>query len=208
LVGDRRWAVRDLDGKLGSGKNTRRFRRMPGLLDLAARYERDSVPVVTFPDGREVLGDRPEIHEALSAHVGRPVTLAPEAEVSHFDEGPLHVLTTSSLERLSELHGSDIDTRRFRANLVFDTGRDARFDEADWIGLELSIGSEVTVRVREPMVRCVMVDLPQRHLPIDRHLLTTIGRVNDTTLGLVVDVLTPGTLRLGDEVRDLSTARH
>ncbi|WP_204037573.1 MOSC N-terminal beta barrel domain-containing protein, partial [Actinoplanes utahensis] len=29
LTGDRLWAVRDADGKFGSGKNTRRFRRIP-----------------------------------------------------------------------------------------------------------------------------------------------------------------------------------
>jgi uncharacterized protein YcbX len=34
LTGDRLWAVRDTEGKLGSGKNTRRFRRMPGLFAL------------------------------------------------------------------------------------------------------------------------------------------------------------------------------
>jgi uncharacterized protein YcbX len=36
LAGDREWAVRDPDGKFGSGKNTRRFRRMPGLFDFRA----------------------------------------------------------------------------------------------------------------------------------------------------------------------------
>src|SRR5688500_18132075 len=36
LDGDRLWAVRDRDGKFGSGKNTRRFRRMPGLFGLRA----------------------------------------------------------------------------------------------------------------------------------------------------------------------------
>ncbi|MFG2875498.1 MOSC N-terminal beta barrel domain-containing protein [Streptomyces sp. NPDC048337] len=38
LVGDRLYAVRDAEGRLGSGKNTRRFRRMPGLLRPASRY--------------------------------------------------------------------------------------------------------------------------------------------------------------------------
>jgi uncharacterized protein YcbX len=38
LVGDRLWAVRDADGKLGSGKNTRRFRRMPGLFMLRGHF--------------------------------------------------------------------------------------------------------------------------------------------------------------------------
>ena len=39
LLGDRLWAVRDEDGKLGSGKDSRRFRRMEGLLGVTARYE-------------------------------------------------------------------------------------------------------------------------------------------------------------------------
>ncbi|HEU5109086.1 MAG TPA: MOSC N-terminal beta barrel domain-containing protein, partial [Micromonosporaceae bacterium] len=38
LAGDRLWAVRDAAGKFGSGKSTRRFRHMPGLLRLGSRY--------------------------------------------------------------------------------------------------------------------------------------------------------------------------
>jgi len=50
-------AVQDGDGKLGSGKNTRRFKRISGLLDLSARYPaapgpaRTGPPVITGPDG-------------------------------------------------------------------------------------------------------------------------------------------------------------
>jgi hypothetical protein len=50
------------------------------------------------------------------------------------------------------------------------------------------------------MVRCVMVDLPQVGVALDGNLLTTLGRVNDTQLGLVVDVVTPGTVQVGDAV--------
>ena len=59
LVGDRLWAVRDEDGKLGSGKDSRRFRRMEGLLGVTARYEAEpgtgqiEPPVVIGPDGAE-----------------------------------------------------------------------------------------------------------------------------------------------------------
>jgi hypothetical protein len=35
----------------------------------------------------------------------------------------------------------------------------------------------------------------------DGHVLDALGRVNDTKLGLVVDVVSPGALRLGDPVR-------
>ena len=33
LAGDRLWSVRDPDGKLGSGKSSRRFRKMDGLME-------------------------------------------------------------------------------------------------------------------------------------------------------------------------------
>lgn len=42
LVGDRLYAVRDAEGKFGSGKSTRRFRRMPGLLHLKRPCQRSS----------------------------------------------------------------------------------------------------------------------------------------------------------------------
>ncbi|WP_260460185.1 MOSC domain-containing protein [Streptomyces sp. WAC04114] len=54
LVGDRLYAVRDAEGKFGSGKNTRRFQRMPGLLQLRSRYPGGVVtkgPELLDPDG-------------------------------------------------------------------------------------------------------------------------------------------------------------
>ncbi|WP_260613868.1 MOSC domain-containing protein [Streptomyces sp. WAC07061] len=54
LVGDRLYAVRDAEGKFGSGKSTRRFRRMPGLLQLRSRYPGGSdtaLPELLDPDG-------------------------------------------------------------------------------------------------------------------------------------------------------------
>lgn len=200
MRGDRLWAVHDSDGKPGSGKNTSRFRRMPGLLELAAAYDDDELPVVSFPDGRRISGADPAIHQQLSAHVGRPVTLEREAGVSHFDEAALHLVTTSSLARVSRSHGAEVDTRRFRPNLVLDNGLTSGFDENDWVGHELAIGPEVRVWVRRPMVRCVMVDLPQRELAGEGQLLKTVAGVNDTKFGLVLDVVATGTIRLGDLV--------
>ncbi|MGE5156296.1 MAG: MOSC N-terminal beta barrel domain-containing protein [Betaproteobacteria bacterium] len=49
LAGDRLWAVRDEDGKLGSGKNTHRFRRSPGLFRFRANAA-EPAPIVELPD--------------------------------------------------------------------------------------------------------------------------------------------------------------
>jgi uncharacterized protein YcbX len=148
------------------------------------------------------------VHAALSAHVGRPVTLRREDAVPHFDEGPLHLVTTSALARAGDLVGAPVDVRRLRANLVVETGGAPTFDERAWTGREVLLGDEVVLRVREPMVRCVMVDLPQVDLPpaTGDGLLATLGRENDTCLGVVVDVVVPGTVRVGDTVRTRAAA--
>jgi uncharacterized protein YcbX len=198
VEGDRLWAVRDADGKLGSGKSSIRFRKMDGLLSLSASYD-GPTPVVVFPDGTSARGDDPEVHERLSRHVGRAVRLAREDDVPHFDEADLHLLTTSSLARIAELHGRPVDARRARANLLVDTGTDAGFDEDDWLGRTVRIG-DVELRILRPMERCVMVTMPQIGLPEERGLLARIGEANDTCLGLVAEVVAPGRMRMGDPV--------
>lgn len=208
LTGDRLWSVRDPDGKFGSGKSTRRFRRMDGLLALSAEYDGD-VPVVRFPDGRTLRGDDPAVHAALSAHVGRPVSLAREEAISHFDEGPLHLVTTATLARLQRDRGESVDPRRLRPNLVVATGAGAQraagredgWVEDGWVGRRVRVGERLVLRIRDRMPRCVMVNLPQIGLGADRDLLAQITRANDGALGVVADVEQPGPMSLGDPVR-------
>lgn len=200
LEGDRLWAVRDIDGKFGSGKSTRRFRKMEGLLDLVAQYD-GATPVVSFPGGRTLRGDHMEMHEALTHHVGRAVTLGREQDISHFDEGPVHLVTTSSLRRLGEAVGHDVEERRLRPNLLIDTGGGSGFVEDTWVGGRIAVGPEVLLEIRAPMPRCVMLDLPQLGLPADGRLLTTLGNLNKSRIGVVADVLQAGTVRVGDMVQ-------
>jgi uncharacterized protein YcbX len=198
LAGDRAWAVTDVDGKLGSGKSSRRFRKMDGLLQLAATYDGDGTPVITFPDGARVSGTDPVLDERLSTHVGRPVRLRPEGEVSHFDDGPLHLVTTASLSALAAVTGSEVTAERTRANLLLDVAQTG-FVEQAWIGHEFAVGTCV-LRVTAPMPRCVMVEMPQRDLPAAPGLLDLLERVNDLHLGVVAEVIATGTVQVGDPI--------
>ncbi len=200
VQGDRLWSVRDADGKLGSGKSTRRFRKMDGLLALAAHYDGET-PVIEFPDGRRLRGDDPAVHDALSRHVGRPVTLAREDRVSHFDDGPVHLVTTSSLSLVGRAHGHDVDLRRLRPNLLLDTGTEAGFVEETWVGRRITIGEDLQLEIRAPMPRCVMVNLPQTGLPPEPGLLATLTGLNRAQVGVVADVLAPGAVAVGDTAR-------
>ncbi|WP_336922347.1 MOSC domain-containing protein [Aquipuribacter sp. SD81] len=201
LDGDRLWAVRDGDGdgRLGSGKTTRRFRRTEGLLALVSSYDGD-VPVLRFPDGRRLRGDDPAVHAALSAYAGRDVRLAVEDDVPHADEGPVHLVTTSTLRHLDAAHGAPVDARHLRPNLLLDTPGSGLV-EPGWVGRRLAVGVDLVVQVREPMPRCVMVTSAQDRLDADPDLLRTVTDVADGEAGVVLDVVTPGEVAVGDEVR-------
>jgi uncharacterized protein YcbX len=149
LVGDRLWAVLDADGKLGSGKNTRRFRRMDGLLAFSARYLPDLTPVITLPDGRTVRGDDEAVDWAVADGLDRPgVTLVKEGVISHFDADPLHLVTTASMAWLTDLApASDVDVRRVRPNLLIRVDQPGGRPEDAWVGHELRIGNHLVVDV-------------------------------------------------------------
>lgn len=200
LVGDRRWAVRDQDGKLGSGKSTRRFRKMEGLLHVQTRYADGtaSAPQLTFPDGAELAANDPTATEKVSSLVGRPVELVEEAEVSHLDDGPVHLVTTSGLAALTATLGTPVDPRRMRPNLVLDTGTRAETIEDGWLGCHLQVGGEVVLRVVEPMPRCVMVDMAQCGIAAHGGVLRAVTELNDGNFGVLAEVVQPGTVRLGD----------
>ncbi|MEU8610620.1 MOSC domain-containing protein [Actinoplanes sp. NPDC048791] len=196
LAGDRLWAVRDTEGKLGSGKNTRRFRRMPGLFRLRGHFA-DPVPVVELPDGRRFAADDPAGHRAVSEVLGRPVTIAREAEVLHHDEGPVSVISTAALRRLRELTGEAVDPLRFRANLLIDMPGSG-FPEEEWLGRDLRIGDQVVLRPRRRLTRCVMIDQAQADVPEHGRLLRTVAEHHDLTFGVWATVERTGRIQLGD----------
>lgn len=199
VVGDRLFAVRDEQGKFGSGKNTRRFRRIDGLFRFTARYDGDR-PVITFPDGVARGGDEASVHAALSEVLGQPVTLSREQDIPHHDAGAVHLITTSTLRAMgAAVGGVAVDERRFRPNFVIDT-EGAGLVEDGWIGRELRIGDEVRVIVSGRTERCVMVGMPQSELPDDPRVLREAARLNDACVGVYAKVIVGGTVRAGDPV--------
>jgi len=200
VEGDRLYAVRDAEGKLGSGKTSGRLRRIDGLFEFRASSV-NGVPSVVFPGGRTMFGDDPGIHAALSVALGAAVTLAKEADVPHFDAEAIHIVTTASLAWLRQaLPDALADERRFRPNLLIDAPG-AGPVEQEWLGKTLEIGSGVRLRITDPTGRCRMVTLAQGELPEDLRVLREIAQRLDAPFGVYAEVLAPGELRVGDPVR-------
>ncbi len=192
-VGDRAYAVVDAEGKLGSGKNSGRHRRIEGLFDFSSEGD---PPWITFPDGRRLLADDPAVHGSLSAALRMPVTLAREAGSSHHDAAPLHLVTTGSLAALRKtLPASGIDERRFRPNIVIDGEGENR-----WVGRKLQVG-EVTLEVVDWTQRCVMITMAQSELADEPRILRAVAQGEAEALfGVYAEVLSSGRIRLGDKV--------
>jgi uncharacterized protein YcbX len=95
IAGDRGWAVRDEEaGEIRSAK------RVPALLQCIARYVTEPVGAatpavaITLPDGSEVRSDDPDVHDVLSAVLGRRVTLWPRVAADR----PEHFLRRDVLD--------------------------------------------------------------------------------------------------------------
>lgn len=197
--GDRLFAVRDAEGKFGSGKSTRRFRLLDGLFGLRAR-DAGEWPEIVFADGRRMQGNDPGIDDALSAALGAPVTLAREGATAHFDDGAVHLLSTAALEWLRlRLPESRIDERRFRPNIVV-AASGAGQPEQSWIGRTVRLGADATLQITAPTGRCRMTTLAQGDLPEDAKVLRCLAQEAGAEFGVYAEVVKPGRIAAGDPV--------
>lgn len=120
-----------------------------------------------------------------------------------FDLAVIHLLTTSTINRLREVYPEGrFEVRRFRPNIVVESATGEKdFIENSWVDKTLAIGEEVRLKVTGPCPRCVMTTLPQGDLPKDLGILRTAARYNQVNVGVYVSVYRGGIIRRGDLVR-------
>lgn len=123
-------------------------------------------------------------------------------EGTFFDSAVIHLLTTATLDRLSELYPQGrFETRRFRPNIVITPPINTKgFIENDWIGHHIAIGDEVRISITGPCGRCVMTTLPQGDLPKDLGILQTAAKQNNANVGVYASVIHGGKIHRGDPV--------
>ena len=143
-----------------------------------------------------VVGDD-DLDAELSRAFGDPVRVLAEADVPYFDDGPVSLVGTASLEWCRRELGVDADPRRTRTNLVLETTQP--FEEETWAGRRLRIGS-VELSVDRRLERCRMVDLAQDGVATTTPMLKALGASRDVCLAMLTDVSAPGHLKVGDVV--------
>ena len=118
---------------------------------------------------------------------------------TYLDAFPLLVMTTSALRSITAaLPDTEIDVRRFRPNLVVDTGDATGHPEFGWVGRQARVGGAV-IHLGAACPRCVMVTRAVTpEVPADRSVLRHIVRELDQNVGIYGTVLEPGPIALGD----------
>jgi uncharacterized protein YcbX len=223
VEGDRAWALRECAyGGLVSA------RTWPAMLQLRAAWTGDPTTDaaarvrIELPDGESIHADQPEAEKVLSAFLQREVRLekvrtapiTPEEREAimrgdamppardYFDEDVMHLIATGTLAHLRRLSGgdSDFDARRFRANIVVETGADASgFVEDAWLNGVIEIGA-VRINGMRPALRCAITTHPQDELPHDAAILRTAWQFHQAYAGIFAAVEAEGTIRVGDRV--------
>jgi uncharacterized protein YcbX len=189
---------------------------------------------ITFPDGTQIFSsDQEYIDHTLSKVLSREVRLMratsldkpsyeeywPDIEglaqrekvtdevmptQTFFDIAVIHLLTTSTINRLRELYPEGrFEVRRFRPNIVVGSAssEEKDFIENLWIGKKLKIGEDIVLKVTAPCTRCVMTTLPQGDLPKDLGILRTTAKYNHVNAGVYASVHEGGTIHRGEPVR-------
>jgi uncharacterized protein YcbX len=191
--------------------------------DLILTSENDAkfVEIIKWVDGTHIFSDQEDIDYNLSKVFGREVRLMkasldkPSYEEywpdidglaqrdkltdetmpsqTFFDIAVIHLLTTSTINRLRELYPDGrFEVRRFRPNIVVESeasGEKKDFIENSWVCKKITIGEEdIVLRVTAPCTRCVMITLPQGDLPKDLGILSTVARYNKVNVGVYASV--------------------
>jgi uncharacterized protein YcbX len=180
IPGDRIVHVRGPEG-------VRTSRRHHHLLGLHGSLTADGVPLI---DGHR--WDAPEALELVRAAAGDDATLAEFDGPERFDVLPLLVATDGAVREFGR------DIRRLRPNILI--GGVDGMAETSWEGAELHIGAAV-VLMDSLRGRCPMTTVDPDTLERDPEVLRDIARRFRGRLALNSEVLVPGRIAVGDEVR-------
>ena len=213
IEGDRRFAFRRLNDK--SGFPWLSASKLPELL-LYKPFGVDSksteqLPThVRSPDGKEYDLRSDELREEVSNRLGSDVELM---NLRHgiFDEASISVISLGTVQGVERESGRELDLRRFRPNVVIETGSAEPLEEDRWVGRTVmfgegnsgaaplaAIGAAIGVTMRDE--RCVMVNFDPDTAERDSEVMKTIVRINQNCAGVYGTVIRAGELRLGQIV--------
>lgn len=205
LQGDRRFAFRRLDDK--SGFPWLSASRLPELLlyQPAGLDENAREPLPTHvrtPEGLMLEIGSAELQNIITEKFGSPVELM-KLNNGIFDDASVSVINLATIAGIGREVGKELDTRRFRPNIVIASESTEPFNEDGWIGGRLVFGNHedgpiVSLTVRD--LRCVMINFDPDTAESDPGVMKGAVRLNDNNAGAYGTVTRTGQISVGQPV--------
>ena len=205
LQGDRRFAFRRLNDS--SGFPWLSASRLPELLlyqplGLDEKAEEPVPTHVRTPEGLQLALGSVELQNNVAEKFGSRVELM-KLRQGIFDEASVSVINLATIFAISREVGEDLDTRRFRANIVIASDSTEPFLEDEWVGGRLVFGSNEDgpiVSVTMPDPRCVMINLDPDTARQDPRVMKAAVRLNENNAGVYGSVARTGAISVGQSV--------
>ena len=179
-------------------------REVPAMVLHRARFidpgaPKTSAVLVETPDGATTSLHDPMLHAHLEAAAGEPIGLIQSGR-GCYDAMPISIVTTGSHAAVEAAHGSVLDMRRFRANVVIES----EVPVNAWQGMRLAFGEEedgAVVQMADAIARCVLITVDPNTGGKDARLMRTVAQQFGNAYGVYAGPARPGLIRVGDVVR-------
>ncbi len=156
---------------------------------------------VETPDGETFAIDDPALMDNLRAGIENEHNLTLlRSEKAITDSRPISMFSVQSARMLGQETGVDVDKRRFRANVYVDLASGKAFEENEFVGRSLRIGSRVVVQILERDPRCMMITLDPDTADKTPAILKSVAQAHDGFAGVYGAVLAEGMINKGDSV--------
>jgi uncharacterized protein YcbX len=120
-----------------------------------------------------------------------------------FDDASVSVINLATISAIGREAGHELDTRRFRANIVIASEATEPFLEDCWVGGRLVFGDNEAgpiVNVAMPDPRCVMINLDPDTAQQDPRIMKAAIRLNGNNAGVYGTVARTGRISVGQTV--------
>lgn len=121
--------------------------------------------------------------------------------IGAIEEEHIQFVTDASITELEKIWGNnEVDSRRFRPNLVLSLVDQVPFIEEEWLGKRMRIGENVILLIKRPCKRCSIINIHPENTKRDPSLLKKVARERNNQFGIYASVLHTGIISENDEV--------
>lgn len=168
-------------------------RQFPNIASWRSSLDGDGNLIVITNEAEEAItvdpddeAERAKFSDQASSVLGEDVRLF-SLWSGTFDSMSLSIITTDTLAAVADAVGVEhLDARRFRSNIVIDTGGARPWPERKWLGRELRLGvpGSPIVRIDRHTTRCEVVDLDPDTGEADHDVFAAVRAANRNRAGV------------------------